>query len=173
VGALARHGGRGMTVDGKTLATTEVALTVTTLDPLALDQHLMALPPERVAEFAIRAAAIARIAAQAKTVAYARLVQMGSEGDLFRDPVDDKIYRFTGGRHRVLKNVDGFVTQLAADGIDARPLLPWLSSNAFKIGDQIEGDQRIKDAVKEFATWVDDPLSLVELDPKTMRAVRR
>lgn len=157
----------------KTLAMTEVALTVTTLEPNILDQHLMGLPPERVAEFAVRAAAVARIASQAKMVAYARLIQMGSTGKVFTDPVDGKPYHFTGGRHRAIKNIDGFVTQLAAEGIDARPLIPWLSSNAFKVGRDIDGDPRIAVAVEEFAEWVDDALALVELDPKTMKPVRR
>lgn len=162
-----------MTLEAKTLATTEVALTITSLDADVLDQHLMGLPPERVAEFAIRAASVARIAAQAKAVAHARLVQMGHTGVVFTDPVDGIPYQLTGGRHRAIKNVDGFVAQLAADGIDARPLMPWLSSTAFKVGQQIEGDDRVKAAIAEWAVWVDDPLTLVELDPKTMRPARR
>jgi hypothetical protein len=167
-----------MTTDEKivpleALATTEVALTVTTLNADALDRYLMELPVERVAEFALRVTAVVKIAGQAKQYAIARLTQMGNVGQVFRDPVDGTPYLFTGGRHRRIKDVSGFVEQLAADGIDARPLIPWLSSNAFKVGETIEGDERIKEAVKEWAVWEDAPLGLVELDPRTMKPVRR
>lgn len=167
-----------MTTDEKivpieALATTEVALTVTTLNPDALNRYLMELPADRVAEFALRAAAVAKIAGQAKQYAIARLTQMGNVGQVFRDPVNGTPYLFTGGRNRRIKDVAGFVEQLAADGIDARPLIPWLASNAFKVGETIEGDERIKAAVKEWAVWEDAPLGLVELDPRTMKPVRR
>lgn len=155
------------------VATSAVAVTVTTLTPEALDQYLVSLSPEEVAEFALRAAAIAAVAGRAKKVAHLRLVEMGQSGQVFRDPADGTPYCLTGGRHRRIKNVPGLVDQLAADGIDARPLVPWLSSDAFRVGETIIGDPRVKGAIAEFAEWVDDPLSLVELDPRTMKPVRR
>lgn len=162
------------TLTAKTLAMTEVALTVTTLLPDALDAEMLTWPAERVAEFAIRAAQVARIAAQAKTVAYARLVQMEATGDLFRDPVDQRLYRFTGGRHRKVRDIAGLLAQLDADGVkDVRSLAPWLASDAIKVSESIDGDSRIKEAVREFAAWIDDPLSLVEIDETTMKPVRR
>jgi hypothetical protein len=154
------------------IATSAVAVVVTTLDAQALDQHLVAMSPEEVAEFALRAAAIAKVAAKAKALAHARLVELGQTGQVFTDPADGTPYQLTGGRHRKIKNVGAFVEQLASEGIDARPLLPWLASDAFKVGTDIQGDERIKAAVLEWAVWVDDPLTLVELDPRTMRPVR-
>ena len=155
------------------IATSEVALTVTTLSPEALDQHMMTLTTPQVAEFAIRVAAIAKIAYKAKQLANLRLVELEQTGKFFVDPADGTPYQFTSGRHRKIKNIDGFVAQLAADGIDARPLVPWLASDAFKVGENIVGDERIKAAVNEFAKWEDDPLALVELDRKTLRPVKR
>lgn len=159
--------------DAPPIATSEVALTVTTLTPEALDAHLMALEPWQIAEFAVRAAAIAKIAARARQIAHLRLVEKGQTGVVFTDPADGTPYQLTGGRHRAIKNVDGFIAELAAEGIDARPLVPWLSSSAFKVGRDIDGDPRIAVAVEEFAVWVEDPLTLVELDPKTLRPARR
>jgi len=155
------------------IATSEVALTVTTLSPEALDQHMMTLTTPQVAEFAIRVAAIAKIAYKAKQLANLRLVELEQTGKFFVDPADGTPYQFTGGRHRELKNIDGFIADLASQGIDARPLVPWFSSNAFKVGDTIKGDERIKAAVNEWAVWTDDPLALVELDRKTLRPVKR
>lgn len=151
------------------VATSAVALTVTTLTPEALDAYLLEMSPEEVAEFALRASAIAKIAGKAKAAAHARLVEMGKTGAVFYDPADNTPYQFTGGRSRRIKDIQGFVEQLAADGIDARPLVPWLSSNAFKVSESIEGDPRVAEAVKEFAQWQDEPLSLVELDKTTMK----
>jgi hypothetical protein len=152
--------------------TSAVALIVTTLSPEGLDQHLVVLTPDEVAEFALRAAAIAKVAAKAKALAHARLVELGQTGVVFTDPADGTPYQLTGGRHRKIKNVGAFVEQLASEGIDARPLVPWLASDAFKVGADIQGDERIKAAVLEWAVWIDDPLTLVELDPRTMRPVR-
>ena len=163
-------------IEGKeqtAIATSEVALTVTTLTPEALDQYIVGLSTPQVAEFAIRVAAVAKIAYKAKQLANLRLVELEQTGKFFVDPADGTPYQFTGGRHREIKNLDGFVSDLAAQGIDARPLLPWLSSGAFKVGETIKGDERIKAAVNEWAVWTDDPLALVELDRKTLRPVKR
>lgn len=148
------------------LATSEVALTIATLNNEALDKYLCEMPAERLAEFAIRIAAVSKLTARAKQVAHARLVELGQTGVTFTDPADGTAYHFTGGRHRRIKNVQGFVEFLAVQGIDARPLIPWLSSNAFRVGQDIEGDERIKEAVKEYAIWEDDAVSMVELDER-------
>lgn len=154
------------------LATSEVALTVSTLDNDALDRHIQEMTPERAVEFALRVSAIAKVCSRAKAVALAKVVAL--RGTTFVDPADGTPYRLDQGRHRKIKDVPGFVEQLAADGIDARPLIPWFASDAFKVGDGIEGDARIKAAVQEWATWVDDTaVSLIELDPVTGKPKRR
>lgn len=155
------------------IPTSSVALTVSTLTPEALDRHIAAMEPETLAEFSLRAAAIAKVASRAKQVANLRLVDLGQTGQVFTDPADGTPYCLTGGRHRRIKDIPGFVEQLAADGIDARPLIPWLSSSAFRVGETIEGDYKVKAAVKEWAVWEDDPVSLVELDKVTMKPVKR
>lgn len=159
--------------DRQPIPTSAVAVTVTTLTAESLDRHIAAMEPETLAEFSLRAAAIAKVAARAKQVANLRLVELGQTGQVFTDPADGTPYCLTGGRHRRIKDIPGFVEQLAADGIDARPLIPWLSSSAFRVGETIEGDYKVKAAVKEWAVWEDDPVSLMELDPRTMKPVKR
>lgn len=156
-----------------TLDMTAVAVMTTTLLPDALDAELLSWPAERVAEFAIRAAGVARIAAQAKRVAEARLREMEHVGDLFRDPVDQRLYRFTGGRHRKVKDVAGLIEQLSADGVALRDIAPWLASGAIKVAKDIRGSETVAQRVEEWATWSEDLPSLIEIDEQTMKPVRR
>lgn len=153
--------------------TNAIAIILTTLSPEGLDQFLMMLSPAEVAEFALRASAIAKVASKAKALAHARLVELGQTGQVFTDPADGTPYQLTGGRHRKIKNIGGFLAQLMSDGVSIRLLSPFLASDAIKVGEAIEGDERIKEAVKQWALWQDDPLTLVELDPKNMKPVRR
>lgn len=162
-----------VTEETQPVETSAVALTVTTLSPEALDRHIAAMTPEQAVEFSLRVSAIASLCSRAKKIANLRLVEMGQTGQVFHDPADGTPYQFTGGRHRKVKDIPALIAQLAVDGVTLKDIVPWMSSSAFKVGDTIIGDARVKDAVNEWAVWEDDPVSLVELDPKTMRPVRR
>lgn len=164
----------GLTGETAPRTSLNVAIVAATLDENAIGAHIAAMPPEEAFAFLTRLADVLKRANFARSLVQQRLVTLGQDNGTFTDPIDGKTYRYARGRSRRIKDIPGFVEQLAADGIDARPLIPWLSSSAFRVGETIEGDERVQTAVKEWAVWEDDKsLSLIEIDPVTGKALKR
>lgn len=149
------------------LTTREVAEVVMGVSPQEVEMFVHQLTDDKVAEFLIRAEAIAKLASFGKKAATAELVIRELDGRTFTDPADQTHYKFvSSSRSRKVKDQESFMLALDALGVRVRDLIPWLGRGAIKVGADIEGDIRVKDTVTACAEWVNGSPALIELDER-------